>query len=161
MKWLLSLIVWGIKNEIKDGFGEFTFSFATHQNQHVTQINNQANDFKRYSMKLLFILVWNPDEIEKGEEVGLVRRNKAFIRGIKGQFIIKGYIESIIDIMEKTLNPPFMDSSPAHQTKKQAPQSTRCLIPKDCTSINVITSINEGHLLNLPFGMHGKTPISL
>ena len=88
------------------------------------QIDNQADDFKRYSMKLFFILVWNPNEIMKGEEAGLVGRNKVFIRGIKGQFIIKGYVESIINVMEKTLNPPFMDSGPAHQTKKQAPQLT-------------------------------------
>ena len=75
-------------------------------------------------MKLLLILMWYPNEIKKGEEAGLVGRNPAFVRGIKGQFIIKGYIESIINIMEKTLNTPFMDSSPAYQTKEQAPQST-------------------------------------
>ena len=55
----------------------------------------------------------------------------------------------------------FMNANPADESKEEAPEPTGCVVPKDCTSVDVVLAIDGGCLLDLPTWVHGQASICL
>ncbi len=56
--------------------------------------------------------------IEECEEPGLISGYLVCIWCVEGQFVVKGYVESIVNIMEKTFYSSFVDPNPTHKPEK-------------------------------------------
>ena len=110
-------------------------------------------------MKLPFIFMQETNFVKEEQEPGLVSWHHMLVRAVKCELIMKRDIESIVDVMEEPFNAPFVDSNPAHQTKEQAPEVARGMIPKNRTSIDVVLPINQGSLLYLPPWVHWEPPV--
>ncbi len=48
----------------------------------------------------------------------------------------------------------IMNPNPAHEPKEQTPESAQSMVPKDHALVNVVFTINESHLPNLPAQVH-------
>ena len=123
---------------------------------HPIWINFDPYDWQRTSEYLFVRFVWNTKFIPEQEKLSLRDWKMLTIRLIKQCVLSRTAARWVINLVWKMLQSFNIFGYPSHQAVEQDKYCSGCTAPKSQVAVNIVISINENSLFDLPEWMHGQ-----